>query len=67
MSKSAITKTTGVLLIVIIIAAIGIGVGGYYYSLTPSTTTAAGNPVPNPDTLVVHEFGDVQTLDPLWN
>jgi len=63
MSKSAITKMTGIVLVVVILAAIVIGVGGYYYVYIPSL----GKEVPNPDTIVMTEFGDVQTLDPMWN
>jgi len=63
MSKSAITKMTGIVLVVVILAAIVIGVGGYYYVYIPSL----GKEVPNPDTIVMTEFGDVQTVDPMWN
>jgi len=63
MSKSAITKMTGIVLVVVILAAIVIGIGGYYYVYIPSL----GKAVPNPDTIVMTEFGEVQTLDPMWN
>ena len=67
-SRSAVTKTATIAIVAVIIIA-AIAAGGYYYYTAPTatTTTAQGVPVPNVDTLVVSEFGDVQTLDPMWN
>ena len=59
-SRSAVTKTATMAIVAVIIIAV-IAAGGYYYSAPKGTA------VPHPDTLVQTEFGEVQTLDPMWN